>query len=263
MSDLPIRDVEYRDGYGTRMIGAFVSSARESRRTAVLLLPDAYGVSGHMTGLAVRLAAHGHSVLVADLWGDRRQPADETEFGPMIGAMVADRSRWLGRVRAAHAALTDQLSTEDSPVALLGYCFGGSSALEYARTGGDVAGTVSIHGGLDIVAFDWTAAQPAPVLLCTGEDDPMATAAMRAQLTTAVSGVGIDWQMHVYSRTVHAFTSPRAQDSPRPDVVAYQPRSAARAWRATLNFLRELDDTRATAATYPPHSTAAPTARTS
>ncbi|BBA96348.1 putative dienelactone hydrolase [Actinacidiphila reveromycinica] len=240
------RDVEYRHG-ATRLIGHLCVPAGGAAGPAVLLLPDAYGVSGHMTGLARRLAGLGHATLVADLWGDGLLPADQAEFGPLIGAMAADRAHWTGRVRAAHEALLAQEDADTAAVVALGYCFGGSSALEYARTGGEVAGVVSVHGGLDILAFDWSAAHPAPVLVCTGAQDPMATPGMRADLTAAMTAAGLDWQEHVYSRTVHAFTSPTSKSSARPDVVAYSARSTARAWDATLRFLREVGDPRSAA----------------
>lgn len=242
MSDLTTRDVEY-DHDGARMIGSLTLPAGfpDQRRTPVLLCPDAYGVGEHVIGLAGNLAVLGHPVFVADLWGERRQPVDQAEFGPMIGAMADDRPRWLGRVRAAHEALLAQPELTGARVAMLGYCFGGSSVLEYVRTGGDVMAAASIHGGLDIIDVDWSAASAAAVLLCAGEEDPMATPQMRHDLTSAMGGVGIDWQLHVYSNTVHAFTSPHAKNSPRPDVVAYNARSTARAWTATLDFLREAD----------------------
>lgn len=242
MSDLKTRDVEYQHD-GTRMIGwlTLPAGSPEQWGTSVLLCPDAYGVGEHMVGIAADLATQGHPVLVADLWGERRQPVDQAEFGPMIGAMAADRDCWLGRVRTAHEALLAQPELAGVRVAMLGYCFGGSSVLEYVRTGGDVVAAISIHGGLDIIAFDWSTASGAAVLLCTGEEDPMATPKMRLDLTSAMTAAGNDWQLHVYSDTVHAFTSPKAKSSPRPEVVAFNPRSAARAWAATLEFLREAD----------------------
>ncbi|MFF1871185.1 dienelactone hydrolase family protein [Streptomyces sp. CB03911] len=240
MRDVIARDIEYWDG-DTRLLGHVCGPAGERTGTTVLLLPDAYGVTRHMIGIARSLAEEGHAVFVADLWGNGLLPADQSEFGPLIGAMAADRERWTRRVRSAHQALLAQPETEATSVVLLGYCFGGSSALEYLRRGGDVAGAVSIHGGLDIVESDWSQAGRAPVLLCGGEGDPMGTAAMRTVLTSGMTKADLDWQLHVYSRTVHAFTSPTAKNSPRPDVVAYSARSTARAWNTTLRFLREID----------------------
>jgi len=243
MSSLIRRDIEYGHD-GTRMLGFLCApagaAAEPSASVGVLLVHDAFGVSDEMVAIAAQLAAAGHPVLVADVWGDRRLPAGEAEIGPLIGSMVTDRPRWLARVGAAHAAAVDQPEFADRAIALLGYCFGGSSALEYLRTGAEVAGVVSVHGGLDLLAPDWSAARPSSVLICTGADDPMATAEMRADLTGALSTAGMDWQLHLYSDTRHAFTSPKAQHSPTPDVIAYNPRSAARAWDATSRFLREI-----------------------
>ncbi|MFG1928785.1 dienelactone hydrolase family protein [Cryptosporangium sp. NPDC048952] len=238
MSDLSTRDVEYRHD-GTRMLGYLCSPETGSELAAVLLVPDAYGVTTHVTDLAARLALRGHPVFVADVWGDRLLPRDAAEFGPLIGEMAAERDRWLGRIRAAHTALLEQPETSGRGVVVLGYCFGGSSALELVRTGTQVAGVISVHGGLDIIEFDWSQAASAPVLVIGGDADPMGTAEMRSRLAAAMTTAGVDWQLHVYSDTVHAFTSPMVKDSPRPDVVAYSARSTARAWAATLSFLRE------------------------
>jgi len=240
MSDLLTSDVEYRH-QDTRMIGhALAPTAGPPDAAAVLLLHDAYGISDHLRSIAADLAAHGHPVFAADLWGERTLPTSEAEIGPLIGGMVGDRERWLGRVAAAHRALTEQPWAEGRPVAALGYCFGGSSALEHLRTGARLDAVASIHGGLDLLADDWSAAHPSRVLICTGAQDPMATAAQRSALESAMDTAGMDWQTHLYSGTRHAFTSAQAKDSPMPQVVAYHPTNAARAWRTTLTFLREL-----------------------
>ncbi|WP_345639711.1 dienelactone hydrolase family protein [Streptomyces tremellae] len=245
MSGVTSYEVEYRHG-ATRMVGQMCVPDAPRGDTAVLLLPDAYGVTGHAIGLGRRLAEHGRPVLVADLWGERRLPSGQAEFGPLIGAMAADRGRWLGRVAAAHAALLAGPGLGAARVVALGYCFGGSSALEHARTGAELAGVISVHGGLDILGSDWSAARPTSVLVCSGADDPMATPGMRADLTSAMDTAGVDWQTHLYSGTVHAFTSPMAKSSPAPDTVSYHARSTGRAWTATLDFLRETDGAKPT-----------------
>jgi dienelactone hydrolase len=239
--DLVTRDVEYWHD-GTRMLGRVCAPTGGRRSLGVLLIHDAFGISDEMTAHARRLAEAGHPVFLADVWGERYLPRAQAEIGQLIGGMVDDRDRWMGRVGAAHTALADQPEFDDAGVVLLGYCFGGSSVLEYVRTGAKVAGAISIHGGLDLLAPDWSSARPTSVLVCTGVEDPMATAEMRDRLTEAMDDAGMDWQVHLYSGTKHAFTSPMAQHSPMPDVIAYQPRSAARAWRATVDFLGELAD---------------------
>jgi dienelactone hydrolase len=246
MSDLITRDVEYWHD-GTRMLGYLCVPAVDARSPAILLIHDAFGVGEDMVRVAHDLAVQGHPVFIADVWGDRRLPLAFPEIGPLIGGMASDRPQWMARIAAAHRALAEQPECADRPLCLLGYCFGGASALEYLRTGAHVAGVVSIHGGLDLLHHDWSAHGSAAVLICTGAEDPMAAPEMLAELQTALTGAALDWQTHLYGDTRHAFTSPRAASSPRPEVTAYQPRSAARAWQATLHFLHEIAATPATA----------------
>jgi dienelactone hydrolase len=242
MDKVVLRDVEYTHD-DTRMIGAVCAPEEAESAPGVLLVHDAFGLSEHMLQIARDLAGRGYAVFAADVWGDRALPTTEEEIGPLIGAMVSDRPRWTARLAAAHRAAADQPEIDGSALVALGYCFGGSSALEHLRNGGDVRGAISIHGGLDLLdpEADWQAVDPtARVLLCSGAEDPMATAEQRTALLHGLSGAGVDWELDLYSGTVHAFTSPQAESSPRPDVVAYHPRSAARAWAATTRFLSEL-----------------------
>ncbi|WP_167756930.1 dienelactone hydrolase family protein [Leifsonia flava] len=252
MGDLISRDVGYSHD-GCSMLGYLAlpdTSDDAEPLPAILLVHDAFGLTGDMIATAERYAALGFAVLAADVWGDRTTPATEPEIGPLIGGMARDRERWMGRIAAAHEALIVLPEVDAASVVAIGYCFGGSSALEYLRIGGDIRGAVSIHGGLDLLAPDWSA-WPATdvvtdettsvhVLLCTGADDPMATAPMRTQLESSLSAAGVDWETDLYSDTKHAFTNPKSAFSPMPDVVAYNPRSSARAWASTTRFLAEL-----------------------
>ncbi|WUS95233.1 dienelactone hydrolase family protein [Streptomyces sp. NBC_00708] len=232
------RDIEYHHE-GARLLGLVVppgSGAVDHRASAVLLLHDAFGIGDELVNTATRLAEAGHPVFVADLWGERTAPASDIEIGPLIGAMAQDRSRWRGRVAAAHAALHAQPEFAGRPLVLLGYCFGGSSALEYLRTGAHVAGVAAVHPGLDLLDDDWSAPGSGSVLLLIGADDPMATPAQRGRLREHLDGAGLDHQLHLYSGTTHAFTSRR---SAGPGPFAHHARSAARAWAAATGFLAE------------------------
>ncbi|WP_185972386.1 dienelactone hydrolase family protein [Georgenia yuyongxinii] len=233
------RNVEYRLG-DTRMHGLLVAPEGASALPTVVLIHDAFGLGTEMIAIARHLAGLGFAVFAADVWGNRTTAQDQPEIGPLIGSMVGNRPEWHARVDAAHRTAVAQPEIDADNVILLGYCFGGSSALEFVRTGGAVRGAVAIHPGLDIVEFDWSAASPGTeVLVSLGAADPMATAEQRQQLTEALDGAGVEWELNLYSRTVHAFTSLKAQDSPAPHVFAYHPRNAERAWRATTRFLTE------------------------
>lgn len=237
--DLLERDVDYVHD-DTRMRGRLFTPSFTAPLACVALIHDAFGLGPDMMARAREYAALGYAVFALDVWGERATPERESEIGPLIGAMVRDRDRWLARLEAGISAARAQPEVLADAVVAIGYCFGGSSALEHLRAGGAVRGVVGIHAGLDLLHDDWRGpAGDAKVLVCTGADDPMATPAQRDALLAALDGAGIDWEMDLYSDTRHAFTNPRSADSSMPDVVAYNPRSAARAWASTTRFLQE------------------------
>lgn len=240
--DVIERDVEYTAG-GARMIGSFCRPAPPPASAALpglVLVHDAFGLTDGMRETARRYARLGFAVLAADVWGERTQPATEAGIGPLIGSMVGDRDRWNERIDAARTALLAQPDVDPERIAMVGYCFGGSSVLEYARRGGDVRGVVSVHGGLDLLDPHWSTPTGAKVLLCTGSDDPMATPEMLAALQRSMSDRGVQWEADVYSGTKHAFTNPRADEGGPSAVIGYNAVSSARAWAATARFLDEV-----------------------
>ncbi len=244
------RDVPYEHD-GAPMLGYACGPALRNGTSgpAVLLLHDAFGVGEETRATARRYAALGCTVLAADVWGSRRTPVTGAEIGASIGAMAGARATWHGRVRAAFETLVQLDDVDPARIAVVGYCFGGASALELLRTAGpgDAAprSIVSVHGGLDLVGAEWpTAAAGTPatttrVLLCTGADDPMATPEMVAAVQSGLGGLGVRWETNVFSDTVHAFTSRHAGLGGPPEVVAYEPVSAARAWASTERFLTD------------------------
>lgn len=237
------RDVEYTHD-AIVMKGAVRAPSGAFGEPGVLLVHDAFGLSTRMLETADRLAELGFAVFAADVWGNRAQPSRQEEIGPYIRAMVSDRPSWVARMRAAQETAAAQPEIDGSSLVALGYCFGASSALELLRSGGGLRGVISIHGGLDLLdpEADWSGADPrARVLICSGAEDPMATPAQRASLQEKLSGVGIEWELDLYSGTKHAFTSLLARNSPTPEAVAYDERSAARAWTATTRFLLDIN----------------------
>jgi dienelactone hydrolase len=171
----------------------------------------------------------------------RTPPGGEDEIGPLIGSLVTNRELWVSRIRAGHDALLAQEDVTDGPVTAAGYCFGGSSALESLRHGGEVAGVVSFHGGLDAVGSDWsTSASDAKVLVLTGAEDPMACKEVVDALQSGLTSARVDWEVAVYGGTKHAFTNPHADRAGRPEAIAYDARADRRSWNAFTQFLEEI-----------------------
>lgn len=236
-----VRDVEYTSG-GIRMRGMLLAASARQEAPTVVLIHDAFGLGGFSLAEAERYAGLGYTVFAADVWGDRATETDSSAIGPRIGAVVGDRDAWIARIAAAHDTARAQPEVDPERIVTVGYCFGGASALEFARTGGRVRGVVAIHPGLDLLdpGAVWTPAPGLNVLVSAGAIDPMATPEQRASLQAGMDAAEVEWELDLYSGTTHAFTNPHLTDSPHPDLFAYEPRSAARSQRATTHFLEEI-----------------------
>lgn len=230
-------DLEY-SYEGARMIGRYFAPEGASDLPGVLVVHAAHGLGDHVLGCAQRIAELGYAVLALDLWGERRLLTDPTEIGPALGRFSSDHGMWMGRVEAARQALVASGAVDAGRIAVLGYCFGGSTALEFVRSGGDVRAAVSFHGGLDTVGDDWSlAGADGRVLILTGADDPLAPEADVRRIEAAMSEAGIGWETNLYGGARHAFTEP---DHPkRPPFAAYHAYADIRSWSAMRDFLSQ------------------------
>jgi dienelactone hydrolase len=122
-------------------------------------------------------------------------------------------------------------------IAVIGFCFGGLCALDFARANADVRGVVSIHGLLKPSGL--TEPKIAPrVLMLHGYDDPLAPPEDVLAVAREFTAAGADWQLHAYGDTVHAFTNPSAND--RAGGMQYDEAADRRSWHALEEFLGEV-----------------------
>jgi dienelactone hydrolase len=155
--------------------------------------------------------------------------------------LVKDREGWMGRVEAARRALIAQPGVDGTKIAATGYCLGGSTVLEFARTGSDMKGVVSFHGGLDLVGTEWNSAKvKAKLLLCTGAEDPLVPWSALTTFQDNVRKGGVNWELDIYCRARHSFTRPDAAARSTPERSGYDSQADRRSWRAMLSFLEEI-----------------------
>ena len=91
-------------------------------------------------------------------------------------------------------------------IAAMGYCFGGTTALELARSGADLRGMVSFHGGLSTPNPEDAKNIKGKVLVLHGGDDPYVSRDELFAFIDEMKKAGVDWQVNIYSKAVHAFT---------------------------------------------------------
>ncbi len=239
MAEIKTKTVEYTVG-GVVMEGylAWDDSFKEPR-PGVLVIHEWKGLEDYAQNRAEAVAKLGYVAFAADMYGKGVRPKTREEAMEQAGKLKNDRPLTRARVKAALEVLKQQSGVDPHRLAAIGYCFGGMTVLELARSGADVKGIVSFHGSYDTETPQDMKTFKGKALILQGSADqaspPEKVAALQKELTDA----GVDWQMVLYGGAVHAFTNPAAGNDPSTG-AAYNPVAAGRAWEAMKGFLGEL-----------------------
>ena len=209
-----------------------------AKRPGVVVIHDWMGLAPITEQRANELAAQGYVAFAADIYGKGARPKDGKEAAALAGKYKSDRKLLRERVRAAYDALSKFRLTDTTRLGAIGFCFGGTTALELARSGAPLKAVVTFHGGLDSPTPADGKNITAKVLVLAGADDPYVPAKDIAAFKKELDDAKIDWQFVEYSGTVHSFTIPDAGND-NSKGAAYNERSSKRAFAAEKSFFEE------------------------
>lgn len=211
----------------------------QGKRPGILVVHEWWGLNDYPKRRARELAQMGYVVLAADVYGQGQVTADPDKAGKLAGLYRADRALMQRRVAAALAILKANPRVDPKRIAAIGYCFGGTCVLELARSGADLAGIVSFHGGLDTPHPESTPKPKPALLVCHGAADPYTTPETLDAFRREMNGCGADWQLNMYGEAVHSFTNPNAGNDPSKG-AAYNATADKRSWADMTQFLRRV-----------------------
>jgi dienelactone hydrolase len=232
-----IEDIEYTVA-GQRMLGHLaVDDERQGLRPGVLVCHEGPGLDEHAKGRAERLAGLGYAAFALDYHGEGK-PLGRDQMMGRLGALREDPDAIQELGRAGLDILLAQTEVDPSRIAAIGYCFGGTVALELARGGADIQAVVGFHSGLATARPARRGEVKAGILVCIGADDPMIPPGQRAEFEEEMRAAEVDWRMNLYGGALHSFTNPQAELSGFPGVAYHQP-TDERSWRAMLDFFDE------------------------
>jgi len=241
LAALPIaagQPLAYREGT-TRLAGYYARPEGVKKAVpGVVVIHQWMGLTDHERKVADDLAKLGYAALAADIYGEGVRPKDGKEAGAQAGKFKGDRALYQARIKAALDALKAQPGVDGSNIAVIGFCFGGTGALEAARAGLPVKGVVSFHGGLDVPEGRAVKPIAAKVLVCHGAVDPYVPAKDVAAFHEEMKTAKADYVFIAYAGAVHAFTQKEAGNDPSKG-AAYNEAAATRSWRHMKDFLEE------------------------
>jgi dienelactone hydrolase len=231
--------VEYKDGDVVLEGYLAYDDAAKGKRPGVLVAHAWMGLDDNAKKRADMLAGLGYVAFAADIYGKGVRPKSRDEAGKLAGQYKGDRKLLRARVTAALAELVKQPNVDVARIAAIGYCFGGTTALELARSGAAITGVVSFHGGLDTPTPDDAKNIKGKVLVLTGAADPSVKPDAIVAFGKEMTDAGVDWQVVAYGGAVHCFTHADAGNDPSKG-CAYDAKADKRSWQAMRDFFDEL-----------------------
>ena len=238
MNYAQLKPIAYSDG--TQKLNGFGIQAKNptKNKPGILILPAWKGIDVHSKEVAQQLSDLNYNAFVADIYGEGNYPTNTQEAGKQAGFYKANFLDYQKRIQLALDQLI-KLGTNPDQIVVIGYCFGGTGALEVARSTMKVQGVVSFHGGLEKEVSRFINPINTKVLVLHGADDPYVSKQSITDFQNEMRNAKADWQMIYYADAVHAFTEIGA-GTDNSKGAAYNEKADKRSWEHMKLFLKEV-----------------------
>lgn len=231
--------IEYRHGEAILEGYLAYDDSIAGKRPGVVVVHEWWGINNYIKRRTEQLAQLGYVAFAIDMYGKGIRPKDAKEASAQASIYRGDRSLMRARADAGLLVLKKNNLTDDKRIAAIGYCFGGGTVLELARSGADIAGVASFHGNLDTPNPNDAKNIKGKVLTLHGGDDPFVKTDQVLAFQDEMRKAGVDWQMNIYGEAVHSFTNPDSGNDPSTG-LAYNEKADKRSWEALRAFFVEI-----------------------
>lgn len=233
-----LKPIDYADENQKLSGFAAIPKKALNNKAGILILPAWMGIDEHSKESAEKLQAMGYYAFVADIYGVDKRPTNSKEAGQNAGYFKKNITEYHKRIQLALDQLINQGANPDK-IVVIGYCFGGTGAIEAARMNIKVQGVVSFHGGLGRDDSREINQINPKVLVLHGADDFYVPKEEVEAFQNEMRKANADWQMVYYANSVHAFTHKDAGND-NSKGTAYNEKADKRSWIAFMNFLKEV-----------------------
>ncbi len=230
--------VEYRQGDVVLEGYLAYDDSFKGKRPGVVVAHEWFGQTSYERKRAEQLARLGYVAFAIDMYGKGVRAKDGKEAAALAGKYMGDRKLMRARAAAGLDVLRSRPETDPTRLAAIGYCFGGTTVLELARSGADLAAVVSFHGGLSTPTPDDARNIKAKVLALHGADDPLVPMQQVVAFQEEMRKGKVDWEFISYGGAVHRFSNPAAGNDPSTG-LAYNEKADRRSWEAMKVFFAE------------------------
>lgn len=233
-AEIVTKTIEYESADATCEGWHAYDDSVEGTRPSVLIVHQWTGLTDYEKMRAEMLAKLGYNVFALDIYGKGIRP-QPPEAGEMAGKYKGDRDLYRERLTDGLAVLKGLPQTDTDKLAAIGYCFGGTGVLELARSGAEIDGVVSFHGGLGTPTPEDAKDIVCEVVALHGAVDPYVPVDEVHDFHSEMLDANVAYTFTAYPDAVHAFTQKFAGDDPSKG-AAYNAEADARSWEAMKNF---------------------------
>jgi len=231
--------VEYK--HGDVVLEGYLAydDAVKGKRPGIIVVHEWWGLNPYARMRTEQLAKLGYIAFAIDMYGKGVRAKDPAEAGSLSGIYRGNRPLMRSRPNAGLEVLRNHPLANVNRIAAIGYCFGGTVVLEMARSGAELAGVVSFHGGLSTPNPSDAKNIKGKVLVLHGADDPAVPPDQVIAFQDEMRKVNVDCQVVIYGGAVHSFTNPEAGNDPSRG-AAYNEKADKRSWEAMKTFFGEI-----------------------
>lgn len=227
--------------HGDVVLEGFIAydNSTDTARPGVLVVHEWTGLNDYTRSRSRQLAELGYLAFAVDIYGEGIRPQTTAEAAEQASKYRSDRKLMRDRVTAGLDELRGNPMCDEDRIAAIGYCFGGGTVLELARSGADIAGVVSFHGNLDTPDPNDATQIQCKVLVCHGAADPHVPWEQVVEFHDEMSKADVDYQLIAYGGAVHSFTNPNSGNDPTTG-AAYDSDADRRSWNHMKLFFDEI-----------------------
>lgn len=205
----------------------------------VVIVHEWWGRNAYIESRSEILNKEGFATLAVDLFGDNRVVETPKEAGELATPFYQDPMMGVHRLNQYITHAMSDPHVDATKIFVIGYCFGGTQALNLARSGANIKGVVSFHGGLESSLK--SEGIKARVLAINGLADPMVPAKQRTAFEKEMKSLKADYKVVNYKGATHAFTNPNATAVGKKYniPIAYNERADKGSWKDLMEFLKK------------------------
>jgi dienelactone hydrolase len=208
-AEIKTRWIDYKQGETALQGYLAYDDSPTGKRPGVLMLHRRDGMSDLTLENTQMYARQGYVVFAPDIFGKDVRPKTIPEMQAQTTIYTKDRPLMRARAQAGFDVLRANPMVDTSKIALVGYCFGGEVAIEFAETGAPIVGSVTIHGSFRGYPAEAAKNIHGPVLILHGADDPVAPMSEVIALLDQLKAAKVSWELNLYSGTEHGFSTPK------------------------------------------------------